>query len=79
MCKESQIPSEVEKKITNYIEDEYSIKEAFSYDQYDAVLDSLPSKLQIEYRKEANKILFDGLGFLSNLSRKTLLSMAEFI
>lgn len=42
-------------------------------------MESLPSKLQVEYRKEANKILFDGLGFLSNLSKKTLLSMAECI
>lgn len=33
--------------------------------------------MQREYRKEANKILFDGLGFLSNLSKKSLLTLAE--
>jgi hypothetical protein len=32
--------------------------------------------MQREYRKEANKILFDGLGFLNNLSKKSLLTLA---
>ena len=39
----------------------------------------MPKNIQREYRIEANKILFDGLGFLSNLSKKSLLNLAEQI
>ena len=35
--------------------------------------------MQREYRIEANKILFDGLGFLNNLSKKSLLNLAEVV
>ena len=61
----------------NFIEEEYRIKEQFEYDDHDRVLESLPKSIQKEYRIEANKILFDGLGFLNNLSKKSLLNLAE--
>lgn len=35
--------------------------------------------MQREYRIEANNILFDGLGFLNNLSKKSLLNLAEIV
>ena len=35
--------------------------------------------MQSEYRKESNKILFDGLGFLNNLSKKSMLKLAESV
>ena len=43
------------------------------------MIDFLPKSMQLEYRKESNKILFDNLGFLSNMSKKTLLKLAESV
>lgn len=35
--------------------------------------------MELEYRKESNRVLFDNLGFLSNMSKKTLLKLAESV
>lgn len=51
MCQENEISSDLESKITNFIEKSYQIKEAFQYDEYDSVLESLPKNMQSEYRK----------------------------
>ena len=77
MCKENEVCNQVESKISNFIEESYQIKETFEHDARDEVIEFLPRHLQSEYRKEANKILFDGLGFLNNLSKKSLLTLAE--
>lgn len=47
MCQENEIPSELETKITNFIEESYEIKEKFEYDEYDEVLESLPKSMQL--------------------------------
>ena len=79
MCEENEIPSDLETKITNFIGESYEIQENFEFDEHDAVIESLPKDMQKEYRKEANKILFDGVGFLSYLSKKSMLKMAELV
>ena len=35
--------------------------------------------MQVEYKKEANKAIFDHSSFFKSLSRKTLLKMAELV
>ena len=79
MCEENDIPLELETKVTNYIGQEYEIQENFQFDQQDAVIESLPKDLQKQLRKEANKVLFDGVGFLSYLSKKSMLKMAGLV
>ena len=79
MCQENEIPSELQTKITNFIEESYEIQENFEYEEYDAVLESLPKDMQVQYRKQANKILFDDLGFFNYLSKRSMLNMAELV
>ena len=43
------------------------------------MINFLPKAMQTEYIKESNKILFDNLGFLNNLSKKSLFKLAESI
>ena len=79
MCEENEIPVDLETKVANFIGQEYEIQENFQFDEQDAVIESLPNDLQKELRKEANKVLFDGVGFLSYLSKKSMLKMAELV
>lgn len=79
MCKENQIPNQIETKISNFIDESYRIKETFEHDYEEQVMNFLPKSMQLEYRKQSNKILFDNVGFLNNISKKSLVRLAESI
>jgi hypothetical protein len=46
MCEDNIISSELQSKVINFIEQSYEIKEAFEYDEFEEVLESLPVKMQ---------------------------------
>ena len=54
------------------------IKEEFELEKYESVINLLPKSMQSEYRKEANKSLFE-VGFFNSLNSKTIMNLAELV
>lgn len=78
MCQQNKVHEQLQTKICNFIEESYQIKQAFQFDQYQQVLQSLPKNIHSQYIKQCNKHLFE-VPFFNSLNRKTILSLAEVV
>lgn len=77
MSMENDLSMQLQTRIVNFIQESFEIKEAFLYDEYDALIEKLPLNLKSEYRKEANRSLFESIPFVNLLSKKSLFNLAE--
>ena len=70
------LPSELEWRISNYIDESVNIKKKFNIEEEKTFVKSLPSTMKKDYLKESNKSIFQELPFFSSLVDKTLFNLA---
>ena len=70
------LPSELEWRISNYIDESVNIRKKFNIEEEKTFVESLPSTMKKDYLKESNKSIFQELPFFSGLVDKTLHSLA---
>ena len=70
------LPSELEWRISNYIDESVNIRKKFNIEEEKTFVESLPSTMKKDYLKESNKSIFQELPFFSSLVDKTLFNLA---
>jgi hypothetical protein len=73
------LSSELEWRISNYIEESVNIRKKFNIEEERHFISSLPATMKKDYLKESNKSIFQELPFFGSLIDKTLYNFAEKI
>jgi virulence-associated protein VapD len=73
------LSSELEWRISNYIEESVNIRKKFNIEEERHFISSLPATMKKDYLKESNKSIFQELPFFGTLVERTLHKFAEKI